>query len=78
MEKAPDFAETVELCLKYGPEKLKRFSKASKLIVNIFICVTQFGLCCIYFVFASSSMKQVKSSHNTDVESLLCFDIFQL
>lgn len=60
LEEDPDFAETVELCFENGPRKLQKFSKASKIIVNIFICVTQVGFCCVYFVFSSSNLNQVR------------------
>lgn len=56
----PDFAETVELCFEYGPPKLRNWSRVMKTLVNIFLCVTQLGFCCVYFVFISSNLKQVR------------------
>lgn len=70
LEIHPDFAETVELCFENGPPKLRKFSEWSKLIVNIFLCVTQLGFCCVYFVFASSSLKSVSS--NSSIVSFFC------
>ena len=58
-EQPPDFAETVELCFANGPPKLRKYSNIIKTIVNIFVCVTQLGFCCVYFVFISSNLKQV-------------------
>lgn len=55
----PDFAETVELCFANGPQKLQKWSKIIKRTVNIFLCVTQLGFCCVYFVFISENIKQV-------------------
>nr|XP_019525586.2 proton-coupled amino acid transporter-like protein CG1139 isoform X1 [Aedes albopictus] len=55
----PDFAETVGLCFQKGPPRFRRLAKPMKLAVNIFICVTQLGFCCIYFVFISSNFKQI-------------------
>lgn len=57
--KYPDFAETIEQCFEAGPEKTRSWSKVMKTLVNIFICVTQLGFCCIYFVFISTNVKQV-------------------
>lgn len=56
----PDFAETVELCFQNGPPKLRSWAPWMKTVVNIFICVTQLGFCCIYFVFISTNLKQVR------------------
>ncbi|KAG4068674.1 hypothetical protein HA402_002365 [Bradysia odoriphaga] len=67
LEEDPDFAETVELCFENGPTKLQKFSKASKIIVNIFICVTQVGFCCVYFVFSSSNLNQILNYYGFDV-----------
>lgn len=61
-EQIPDFAETVEMCFEYGPAKFKSWSKASKVIINIFLCITQIGFCYVYFVFASSTLKQVRKN----------------
>lgn len=55
----PDFAETVGLCFKNGPPRFRGWAKPMKMAVNIFICVTQLGFCCIYFVFISSNFKQI-------------------
>lgn len=55
----PDFAETVELCFVNGPPQLRRWSSFVRFLVNLFICVTQMGFCCIYFVFIATNFKQV-------------------
>lgn len=55
----PDFAETIELCFVHGPPRLRPWSKFIRFLVNFFICVTQLGFCCIYFVFIASNFKQV-------------------
>lgn len=55
----PDFAETVEMCFGAGPPCLRGWAKTMKFLVNLFLCITQMGFCCIYFVFISQSLKQV-------------------
>ena len=55
----PDFAETVQLCFENGPPRLQGMAKSMKRTVNIFLCVTQLGFCCVYFVFISENVKQV-------------------
>uniref|UniRef100_A0A182N1B3 Amino acid transporter transmembrane domain-containing protein n=1 Tax=Anopheles dirus TaxID=7168 RepID=A0A182N1B3_9DIPT len=54
-----DFADTVALCFAYGPPPVRPWAPAMRHAVNIFICVTQLGFCCIYFVFISSNFKQI-------------------
>uniref|UniRef100_A0A182KBU4 Amino acid transporter transmembrane domain-containing protein n=1 Tax=Anopheles christyi TaxID=43041 RepID=A0A182KBU4_9DIPT len=54
-----DFADTVALCFAYGPPSVRPWAQTMKNAVNIFICVTQLGFCCIYFVFISSNFKQI-------------------
>lgn len=60
-ENHPDFAETVELCVSNGPPKIRKWASLIRVVVNIFICVTQIGFCCVYFVFISTNFKQVCS-----------------
>lgn len=55
----PDFAETVELCVANGPPKIRNYSAFIRLVVNIFICVTQIGFCCVYCVFLATNLRQV-------------------
>lgn len=59
----PDFAETVELCFKHGPHKLRAWSRFVKFLVNFFICLTQLGFCCIYFKFISDNFEQLWNTY---------------
>ncbi|GFG39620.1 hypothetical protein Cfor_02894 [Coptotermes formosanus] len=54
----PTFAEVVEISFKAGPPKLHRWAKTVRLWINIFLCVTQMGFCCVYFVFISDNLKK--------------------
>lgn len=77
----PDFAETVELCFKNGPSKLRPLSGFVKHLVNFFICLTQVGFCCIYIVFISTNFEQVGIVYHVvfDIAILIKFSIiFQL
>lgn len=56
----PDYAETLELCFSSSnSEKCRRLAPAMKRTCNIFICITQLGFCCIYFLFIATNLKQV-------------------
>lgn len=54
-----DYPETVEKSFEYGPRPLRRMSRFMKLVVEMFLCVTQFGFCAIYFVFITENLYQV-------------------
>lgn len=66
----PDFAETVELSFKYGPPSLRPWSRFVKFLVNFFICLTQLGFCCIYFVFIADNFQQVCAFSEIDFSSI--------
>nr|XP_044249569.1 proton-coupled amino acid transporter 4-like [Drosophila takahashii] len=38
-----DYPETVEKCFEHGPRPLRKMSRVMKLVVEMFLCVTQFG-----------------------------------
>ncbi|ALC49172.1 CG4991, partial [Drosophila busckii] len=62
-----DYPETVEKCFEYGPKPLRCMSRAMKLIVEMFLCVTQFGFCAIYFVFITENLYQVLHQNGIDI-----------
>ncbi|XP_057672291.1 proton-coupled amino acid transporter 1-like isoform X2 [Diorhabda carinulata] len=68
IKQSPDFAETVELCFEKGPSKLSRMSVFARKTVNVFLCITQLGFCCVYFVFISDNMKQVLNYNGYEVD----------
>ncbi|EEB19793.1 proton-coupled amino acid transporter, putative [Pediculus humanus corporis] len=52
------FSEVVEAAFEYGPESLQPMAKVSKSLVNLFLCVTQIGFCCVYFVFVAANIQE--------------------
>ncbi|KAJ8667951.1 hypothetical protein QAD02_009614 [Eretmocerus hayati] len=64
----PDYAATVELSFATGPLSLRKYAVFMRKLVNLFLCITQLGFCCVYFVFVSTNMKQVVSEWNIDVD----------
>uniref|UniRef100_A0A336LBI0 CSON006547 protein n=1 Tax=Culicoides sonorensis TaxID=179676 RepID=A0A336LBI0_CULSO len=59
LKESPDYAETVEACFENGPPQLQKYSMFMKRLVNLFLCVTQLGFCCVYFVFVGSNVQQI-------------------
>lgn len=58
LEKRPDYAETLELSLNAN-HKWKKHSKIMKRICNLFLILTQFGFCSVYFLFVGNNVKNV-------------------
>lgn len=67
-DNATGFAGTVEMCFATGPLGLRKYSNLMRKLVNIFLCVTQLGFCCVYFVFISTNMKQVLDAHGVEMD----------
>ena len=42
--------------------RLRRASRTARRVIDVFLCITQLGFCCVYFVFISHNLQQV----NTD------------
>jgi proton-coupled amino acid transporter len=60
LEENPDFAEAVEICFANSTsERCRKMAKGMKKTCNIFICVTQLGFCCVYFLFIGKNVKNV-------------------
>ncbi|XP_011632277.1 proton-coupled amino acid transporter 2-like isoform X2 [Pogonomyrmex barbatus] len=62
------FAGTVEMCFATGPIRFRKYSSFMRKLVNIFLCITQLGFCCVYFVFISTNMKQVLDAHGIEMD----------
>ncbi|XP_011295206.2 neutral amino acid uniporter 4 [Musca domestica] len=62
-----DYPETVEKCFEAGPKPFRRLAKLMKFIVEMFLCVTQFGFCSIYFVFITENLHQILQSYGIDI-----------
>lgn len=54
------YSDVMELTVK---EKFPRCSTAARNAITIFLCLTQFGFCCVYFVFVSQNLKLVCDHH---------------
>ena len=54
------YSDVMELTVK---ERFPRCSTAARNAITIFLCLTQFGFCCVYFVFVAQNLKLVCDHH---------------
>ncbi|CAL1290873.1 unnamed protein product [Larinioides sclopetarius] len=57
-----DYSSTAELAFKLGPAKVQRLASFARFCVNTMLMMTQFGFCCVYFLFVSTSIHEIFSS----------------
>lgn len=53
------FSEVCFVAFETGPVGLRRYSHLSRSAINIFLCITQIGFCCVYFVFVAVNLQEV-------------------
>ncbi|XP_055303048.1 proton-coupled amino acid transporter-like protein CG1139 isoform X2 [Sitodiplosis mosellana] len=54
-----NFAEVCYNAFETGPQGLRRFSNLARQTINLFLCITQLGFCCVYFVFVAVNLQEV-------------------
>ncbi|XP_055941372.1 proton-coupled amino acid transporter 1-like isoform X2 [Argiope bruennichi] len=54
-----DYSSTAELAFKLGPAKVQSLASFARFCVNTMLMLTQFGFCCVYFLFVSTSIYEV-------------------
>lgn len=76
LEKRPDYAETLELSL-ISNDKWKKHSKTMKMVCNVFLILTQFGFCSVYFLFVANNVKNVLDFYGYvfDLKILMMFSL---
>jgi proton-coupled amino acid transporter len=52
-----NFAEVGELSFKTGPPFLRPIAPIARVVIDTFLCVTQIGFCCVYFVFVATNLR---------------------
>lgn len=59
------YPESMKIALQQGPQWLRRYSKISAPIVDIFMISYQLGICCVYIVFVATNIKKVADVYMT-------------
>uniref|UniRef100_A0A1B6C7H6 Amino acid transporter transmembrane domain-containing protein n=2 Tax=Clastoptera arizonana TaxID=38151 RepID=A0A1B6C7H6_9HEMI len=62
------FSEVVEQAFSSGPSSVRKYSRAIRLLVNVFLVVTQLGFCCVYFVFVAHNLHEILKNYHVQVE----------
>ncbi|XP_015928320.1 proton-coupled amino acid transporter 1 isoform X3 [Parasteatoda tepidariorum] len=57
-----DYSTTAEQAFRLGPPKVQFLAPFARLAVNLMLMLTQFGFCCVYFLFVSSSLYEVSEN----------------
>lgn len=61
--KSFDYADVGEYSLKLGPSRFRICSKFFRVLINIFLTLTQLGFCVVYIVFISANAKLIVDTH---------------
>jgi len=54
------YSDVAETCFATSSSpRLRAFAPTARLIIDVFLCITQLGFCCVYFVFISQNFEQI-------------------
>jgi len=48
--------------------RLRAFSSTARKLINVFLCITQLGFCCVYFVFVSKNLEQIFNHYYGEID----------
>eukprot|EP00090_Calanus_glacialis_P045632 TRINITY_DN8597_c0_g1_i1.p1 TRINITY_DN8597_c0_g1~~TRINITY_DN8597_c0_g1_i1.p1 ORF type:complete len:481 (-),score=96.52 TRINITY_DN8597_c0_g1_i1:55-1497(-) len=48
--------------------RIRKFSNIARITIDVFLCITQLGFCCVYFVFVSQNLQQVLNHYFGEVD----------
>ena len=58
-----NFSEVCFAAFETGPLGIRKYSLLARQIINVFLCITQLGFCCVYFVFVAVNLQEVVSHY---------------
>jgi len=74
------YADVAEYAFSTSGPNGKLFSSAARIIINIFLCITQLGFCCVYFVFVAQNLQLVIGHHfgPVDLHVMMAITLFPM
>ncbi|PVD34912.1 hypothetical protein C0Q70_06193 [Pomacea canaliculata] len=73
--KSLSYADAMETCLKTGPQRLKKFARASRHLVNGLLLFTQLGFCSVYIVFIAENLQQIVQTMTSHDPNLRVYEV---
>jgi len=54
------YSDVAETCFATSSSpRLRAFASTARTVIDVFLCITQLGFCCVYFVFVSQNLQQI-------------------
>ena len=54
------YSDVAETCFATSSSpRLRAFASTARTLIDVFLCITQLGFCCVYFVFVSQNLEQI-------------------
>jgi len=54
------YSDVAQTCFATSSSsRLRGFASTARTVIDIFLCITQLGFCCVYFVFVSQNLQQI-------------------
>ncbi|XP_037031296.1 proton-coupled amino acid transporter-like protein CG1139 isoform X2 [Bradysia coprophila] len=70
---ALSFPDVCSSAFETGPFGLRKYAPLARQIINIFLCITQLGFCCVYFVFVAVNIRDVVAHYFEAVDLSIRF-----
>lgn len=75
---ALSFSEVVEDAFSMGPVALRPHATKMRVVINIFLCITQLGFCCVYFLFVATNMQEAMQFLHLNINVHGCLALIYL
>lgn len=66
------FPEVCYGAFETGPVGVRKYSSLARQTINLFLCITQLGFCCVYFVFVAVNLQEVVAHYYMLLDIRIC------